>query len=202
MRNEIKTAAYREAAKKALINLISTLQREILPITFGWHDRECKVYASVGWYDPDQYDEMEGFYGTTPGLYITAEVGEYFIWLPKSTKAYELFYPVMAELCKQEDLLEDSVPDEIILDCEGDSIVSLKFVTYIYDVTNEIEMVSAKKVAIMLNEMLTDYKICEGFILYEGDDEPNNDRVYNPGDEIPPNYFVGIKTSYDFYKVK
>lgn len=203
MRNEIKRAALYEVAKKTLTYFIATLQKEILPITFGWLDRDCKVSASVGWYDPDLSDEAGGFYGTTPGLYITSEVGEYLIWLPKSTKAYDTFYSVMEQLCDMEDdLIKDSIMDEIMLELEEDSTIEVKMVTYVYDVTNETEMNSAKTVAKMLKEMLSDYKIFNGIELYEGDDEPMEDHVYTPGSKIPENYFVGIKTRYCFEEVK
>lgn len=202
MRNEIKRAALYEVAKKHLTYFLSTLQKEILPISFGWQDRGCRVAANVGWFDPEMDDEVGGFYGTTPGLYITSEVGEYLIWLPKSTKAYDTFYSVMVQLCEMENLLKDSITDEIMFDLVDDSVINVKIVTYVYDVTNETEMKSAKTVANMLKDMLSDYEIFDKIELYEGDDEPDEDHVYKPGDQLPENYYVGIKTRYDFYEVK
>lgn len=208
MREEIKETTFYEVAKKSLKNFLSTLQREILPITFSWHEAEKKVYTNIGWNDPEMYDDddMNGFYGKNAGLYIKADAGDYHIYLPKTSEKYAVFHTIMTQLCELDDeIIEDSVPDEIMIFFDGDSTVNFKLAKYIFDVTSQVQMKSAKVVSNMLLEMISDYELCEGLQFYEGDDEPDVDGkecVYHPGDEIPSNYFVGVSGSYDFFKVR
>lgn len=206
MREEIKATTFYQVAQKSLVNLFTTVQREILPITLGWRDANKKVYTNIGWNDPDLHDDMNGFYGKDSGLYIKADVGDYRIYLPRSSEKYAVFHTVMTQLFDLDDeIIEDSVPDEIIIFFDGDSTINFKFATYVYDVTSEVQMKSAKEVANLLLEMLSDSKICEGLEFYEGDDEPDKhgkESVYHPGDLIPSSYFVGIRGKYDFLKVR
>lgn len=202
MRKEIKDVAVYKAAKEALRNLITTFQKEILPITYAWKERGDKVYTNIGWYNPEYHEEMGSFYGTTRGLYILSEVGEYFIWLPKTTKAYSIFHDAMTELYHEDDnFFINSIPEEIGLFFDGDRTVNFKFSAYVSDVTDETELTSAKTIAEELIEMLSDFKGCEACEFYEGDDEPDKEHIYHPGDELPANYFVGVKSKYDFYNV-
>ena len=175
----------RKEIKETLRTFIETFQKEILPIAYSWLDMEKEIYTVIKWYYPDVFkDETEGFYGTGPGMWIQGE-GEYFIFLPKTTKAYISFFSTAKKFYKK-----DYIPEEVMLHFDGKGKMKFKFASYVDCVTNEAEMLTRKELAEELVECLED------ITFYEGDDEPK-ESVYTPGDIIPSNYFVGIKGEYE-----
>ena len=186
----------RKEIKEALSNFLETFQKETLPIAYAWAEKEKEVYTSISWQSVKNKDEdeMDGIYGNQSGLYIQGE-GEYFIFLPKTTKAFANFYKMVKNAYKEEpSFLEDSIPDEVMLHFDGESTMMFRFVTYVDNVTDESEMSATKT---LVEELV---KEADGVVFYEGDDEPE-DHVYHPGDKEPANYFVGLKSSYDIYEI-
>lgn len=179
-------------AKEALKTFVATFKNETLPIVFAWSERESKASTNISWQNPDDYED-EGLYGTSAGLYIAAEVGEYFIYLPKTTKAFVAFIDAMAKMH-----INDNIPNEIMMSFDGESTVKFKVASYVEDVTDEMEMTAVKTLAKDLVDMLCESNKVE---FYEGDDEPK-EHVYHPGDKEPANYFVGFKGEYDIYEVE
>ena len=178
------------AARKASEAFVATFKKETLPIVYEWSERESKASTSIIWLNPDDY-EGDGLYGTSAGLYISAESGEYFIFLPKTTKAFITFVKAMEKMH-----ISDNIPNEVMLSLDGVDTVEFKVVTYIEDVTNETEMTEVKKLTNMLIDMLWRHKV----EFYEGDNEPK-ESVYRPGDKEPANYYVGFKGEYDIYNI-
>lgn len=183
-----KDADLYATAKEALKAFVATFKKETLPIVLAWSERESKASTNISWQIPDDYED-EVLYGTSAGMYIASEIGEYFIYLPKTTKAFVAFVDAMAKMH-----INDNIPNEVMMSFDGKSTVKFKVATYIEDVT---EMTEVKKLAKELVDMLCESDKVE---FYEGDDEPK-ERVYKPGDKEPANYYVGFKGKYDIYEV-
>lgn len=179
------------AAKEALKAFMATFKKETQPIVFEWSEKGSKACTDISWMNPDDYED-ECLYGTSAGLYISAALAEYFIYLPKTTKAFVTFVKAMAKMH-----INDNIPNEVMMSFDGVRTVEFKVVTYIEDVTDEVEMTEAKTLAKKLIDMLYE---AENVEFYEGNNEPG-ERIYQPGDKEPANYYIGYKGKYDIYKV-
>lgn len=200
MRKEIRDVASYEKATIALKNLIITFQKELSPIANAWTERKKNTYTGISWYDPSDYDNMPSFYGTEPGMYYSPEVGDYMIWFPRTTQAYVVFRNAFLKLYQAEDdLIERSIPSDIEIFYNGYKTIEFKFMTYIFDVTDEMECAAAKLIAEDIKEMLMGFDGFETFDNYEGDGEPGEEHVYNPEEELPANYYVGVKSKYNLW---
>lgn len=185
-------------AKETLKTFLAMFEIETLPIVLAWSERNSKATTSISWMDPVDYED-EGLYGTEAGLYIGAEVGEYFIYLPKTTNAFIAFCEAMMKLhINDNGFDEENIPDEIILEFDGNRTVKYRVTAYVEDVTDEDKMTAVKTIVEELIDML--WK-SDRSRFYEGDNEPGGDHVYHVGDKIPANYYVGFKDEYDIYRV-
>lgn len=202
MRKDIKNVAQYEATKQALRILIKTIQVEMLPIMNGWKEISDKMGGTyITWSNYVEGDPVYRHYGANDGMYCLGIPGEYFIYLPQVTKAYKEFYKSMLKLYEDDDTLyTESIFYAIEFFHSDKTKIEIKLVTYVNDLEDEVKMKSHRTVVKDIEDMLKGYESCSNFVYYEGDDD---DKVYNKsGDEIPNNYFVGVKANYDFYDVR
>lgn len=201
MRKDIKNVAQYEATKRTLHELIKTIQLEMLPIMQGWTEISDNVGSTmITFCDPKSSTDAEYYYGTEAGMYCLGIPGEYFIYLPKVTVAYNEFYDAMAKLYEDDDnIFEESIFSDIDFFHTDESKIKIQLMSYTTDVDNDELMNSNRKVAKDLEDMLADYEQCSKFTYYEGDDEG---RIYNPDEVLPVNYYFGVEANYDFYKIK
>ncbi len=186
-------------AKEALKTFLAMFKTETLPIVWAWSERNSSATTNINWMAPEDYEE-DVLYGTEAGLYIGAEVGSYFIYLPKTTNAYIAFLEAMINLhTNDKGVDEEIMPNEIKMEFDGKRTVKYRFVAYGEDVTDEEKMTAVKTIAEELIDMLWKSDKSE---FYKGDNEPDVDHMYHIGDKIPSNfYYVGIKDEYDIYRV-
>lgn len=167
MRTEIKKDLYQEA-KEALRDLISTFQSETTQLTCIWEKAESAFTTYICWCAPEEYEN--GYYGDNPGLYL--KIGEYYIYLPNSTRSYCLFYDSIVKLHAGENYVESVIPAEIILDFKSGEIASYMFTTYFLEHASEMEIIAAKSLSKELMGMLCNEEM-DSLEFYEGDEERN-----------------------------
>ena len=193
MRKESENVVFYETTKKDLRDFIATLQRELLPISEMWSDKQEKQFTNIIWDDPKRYNEGEMFfYGTEAGMYLT--VGRASIWFPKTSSSYEKFLATMREML--EDACEgfkSSIPNEVWISYDGEETIELRLNK---SVKGEEERISVKAIAEELIKMLYDYDGCQSIEYYECDDDGN----IGPA-EYRSNYYVGVKVRYNMWYV-
>ncbi len=175
------------ATKEALKTFLETFKKEIRHMVYEWSEIGIEAASSIFWTEPGDNDDM---YGTVEGMYISAAKGDYCTYLKKTTEAYVKLINAMFNLLNVETLTHL----EVMLSFDGKEYVTFRCVTRVEAGLNIVKTITKEFI-----NMLSDVTPVE---FYEGDDEPNNDKVYNPAvDDEPANYYVGFKGTYNIWEV-
>lgn len=187
-----------EAAKGAAKNVIVSLQKELQRILDFWSNRNEEWRTKIVWFNPKKYGEYNGFYGNEPGLYLLLDEKAK-IWLPRTSVEFKTFITLIKQLyLKNDESINISIPNiEIWLDKEEN--VQLKLYTNLQNRMNEEEYSFVKTIAEEILEMISGLESCKQFEYCEGYNCSNSDPTAPTAEA--PNFYVGLKTSYNMWDV-